>query len=311
MRGPSAPVAVDETNVYLGGSSRRVVAVDLASGKTRWSVRLAGPLVGGVLRQGEVIYAATDQPGGKVHALQAESGSEIWNRGTGYVQAPLTLAEDRIIVLNRRREVLALELGDGDIVWRRRLPSTLVPAFALGDGRILISSFDSVYALRVRDGAVLIRRPAPGPVASPWVRVGRDLVAGTGDSLLVALSPDSLTESWRVRLDAPLLVSPTSRGDTLYCVTRIGTVYRILPGSPPRVEELHGDAWPATGAPALLNQWLLVGGSDGILHAFRTEDGMEDWKVSLGRPLEIAPIPLPGGGFLALGGRGDLHRMRP
>jgi len=47
-----------------------------------------------------------------------------------------------------------------------------------------------------------------------------------------------------------------------------------------------------------------------MLRAFRLLDGSQEWTAMLGRPLELAPFLLGDSGFLAVGGRGDLHRMR-
>jgi len=311
VRGPFGPLAADSLNLYLGGSDRRVAAVDLASGRSRWTVRLPGPPVGGVLLSGGVVYAATDQPGGRVHALRVESGAQLWSTNTGYVEAPIALAGSRLIVLNRRGQVLALEAATGRVAWRHRLPSTHVPPVPLAGGHVLVTSYDSLYLVRVTDGKVTLRRRAPGTVVSPWIQTGDALVAGTGDSLVIAVRPDSLRETWRVRLDAPILVSPTTRGDTLFCVTRIGTVFRVEPGDIPTVARLRDQPWPATGTPALIQGWVLAGGSDGILRAFSLEDGMQVWQVALSRPSEIAPFLLPDGSFLTLGGKGELQRMRP
>ncbi|HWA57016.1 MAG TPA: PQQ-binding-like beta-propeller repeat protein [Gemmatimonadales bacterium] len=309
LRGPSAPVATDTVNAYLGGSDRRVVAVDLASGKTRWAVRMTGPIVGGVLEEGDVVYAATDQPGGKVVALRKESGRQNWSTGTGYVQAPMALTEGRLIVLNRKGEVLGLRTSNGKIQWKKRLPSNRVPPAVLDPGVVMVTSYDSLYTLRVRDGQILARRRAPGVVTSPWIRFGTSLVGATGDSTVIAIAPDSLHEQWRVRLDAPLLVSPAAQGDTLFCVTRAGSVYRIVPGGDPLEARIHSAGWPATGTPALFGPWLLVGGADGTLYGFDRESGEQSWKVALGRPAELPVYLLYDGTFLAVGGAGDLHRI--
>lgn len=310
VRGPSAPVATDSQNVYLGGTDRRVVAIDIASGKTRWAVRVPGPLVGGVIEDGEVIYTATDQPGGKVYAFQKVSGRQVWATSTGYVQAPMALSGGRLAVLNRKGQALGLEAASGKVLWRTRLPSTRVPPVVLDSGMVMVTSFDSVYAVRLDDGEVTLRRRAPGTVVAPWIRLGNQLIAGTGDSIVIAISPDSLQEQWRVRLDAPLLVSPAAQGDTVFCVTRVGSIYRVIPGAPPVATRIHAAGWPATGTPSLVGPWILVGGADGELFGFDREDGVEAWKVSLGRPAELPVYLLYDGSFLAIGGAGDLHRIR-
>jgi outer membrane protein assembly factor BamB len=279
VRGPSAPIAADSLNVYLGGSDRRVVAVDLGSGRTRWAHRVAGPLVGGVLVENGVVYAATDRPEGKVHAFSATSGNEIWSTGTGYTQAPLALIGGRLIVITRQ-------------------------------GQFMVSTFDSLYLVRISDGTIPCRRRAPGPVVSPWIRVGNDLVAATGDSLVVGIDPDSLTERWRVTLDGPILNSPAASGDTMYAVTQTGSLNLLLSGAAPYATQLRASGWAATGAPAVYGPWLLVGASDGTLRAFDRSTGVDAWSTVVGRPMELAPMLLPDASILVLGGHGDLQRMR-
>lgn len=309
LRGPTAPVAADGTTLYVGGADRRVLAVDLGGGRTRWAHRVSGPLAGGVVLGDGIVYAATDRPEGRVHAFQGLSGNELWSTGTGYVEAPLALLPDRIIVLNRKGQMLALDRRDGRVLWRRRLPSQRLGPHLLPSGQLLVTSHDSLYLVRPEDGAVTVRRPTPGAITAPWVNLGPDLVAGTGDSSVVAIRPGDLSVRWSAPLDAPVLAPPAVTGDTVYAVTLRGTIFRLIATEPVEVRELGSDPWAATGAPVIFSPWLMVGASDGSLKAFRLEDGQPAWNVPLGRPLELAPLVLGDDGFVALGGEGDLHRI--
>jgi len=310
LRGPSAPVALDSASVYLGGGDRKVVAVDLETGQTRWTVRVTGPMAGGVLLGGDRIFAATDRPSGRVYAFARASGNQLWDTRTGDIHAPLALVEGTIIALSREGLAIALDAETGKVRWRRPVRSTAVPPVSLGDGRVLVSSQDSLFVLRLGDGRILDRRRAPGAIVAPWVEHDGVLFAGTGDSTIVALEMGTLDQRWMVRLDAPLLTRPALAGDTLFAVTRMGSVFRITGDSDPEITRLHDAGWPATGAPALVGDWILVGGADGALRAFLASDGSESWRASLGRPFELPPVLLAGGDFLAIGGRGDLHRLR-
>ena len=311
LRGPSAPLAIDATSLYVGGSDRRVVAVDLQSGRTRWAVRVSGTLVGGVLRSDDVVYAGTDQPGGKVHAFRTISGSEIWSRSIGYVQTPLALAGGKLIGMTRQNSVFALDATTGVVAWRRPLAASRFAPLALGADDVMVSSYDSVYRIRVSDGKVTLRRRAPGTITAGWQQVGGLLIAGTGDSLVVAVDPDSLRERWRVYLDAPVLTPPAIVGDTIYAVTQIGSIYRILAiEGGATTEQLQSAPWPATGRPEQVGPWILVGASDGSLRAYNQVDGSLAWTTQLGRPVELGAMALPDSGFLIFGGRGDLQRMQ-
>jgi outer membrane protein assembly factor BamB len=276
-------------------------------------VRVTGPVIGGVVLSGDLVYAATDRPGGTVHALRRESGSQVWSRDVGYVSTPLALIGGDLIVFTVKGSCLALEPATGKTRWHLRLGGVRLAAQDLGDGRMLVSSWDSLYVVNLPDGKPTLRRRAPGMIASSWVRAGGLLVAATADSQVVAVDMDSLRPRWRVRLDAPLLASPAASHDTLYLATQVGSLFRVVPDGQggAGVLRLHAAGWPLTGAPALLGPWLLVGGSDGSLRAYATTDGSEAWRTALGRPVELAPVLLPDGSLLAFGGTGHLQRMRP
>jgi len=307
LAGPSAPLASDGQTLFVGGSSRKVIALDLATGKTRWSHRVAGPMLGGVLAADSMVYAGTARPDGKVHAFQVISGNELWSTGIGEVEAPMALVGDRILALTRQGRLVALNRRSGKVLWRIRVAGQRVGPLPLPGGDVLVTSYDSLYLVNPADGKVRRRRPAPGQVVSPWVMLGSHLVAGTGDSMVVALDPDSLTTAWEVRLDAPVLASPAVRGDTAWAVTITGSIYRVTSGA---VDSLRGEPWAVTGTPAVIGDWLLVGGSEGALRAFSLADGSLVWSVKLGRPLELAPLRLAPGEFLALGGPGDISHFR-
>jgi outer membrane protein assembly factor BamB len=310
LRGPSHPLATDSANVYLGGSDRHLAAVDLETGRTRWSVRLGGPIVGGVLRDGDLIYAATDQPEGRVHARRAESGSEAWHVSTGYVQHPLVLAGDLIIALTRDGRLYGIDKRNGKVAWKEHLAGGLVPPTVLDSARILVTTFDSLFLVGTRDGRILRRHGAPPGITGRWEPAGHLLATVTGDSLVVALNPDALEVRGQVRLDGPLLTRPALIDDTLYCVTQAGAVWRVQLTDSLRADRVADLHLPVVGGPVILGDWLLLGGADGDLRALQRSSGTVAWHLLIGRPAEHPPLLLRDGDLLALGGRGELQRLR-
>jgi outer membrane protein assembly factor BamB len=134
------------------------------------------------------------------------------------------------------------------------------------------------------------------------------LVAGTTDSQVVSIRPDDLGRNWTLRVDAPVLGSPAALGDTLFLVSRTGTVYRIEPGPDPTLRALASLRWPVTTPVTIVGRQILLGGADGTIRALRT-NGSEIWRVRVWRPVELSPIPLDDG-LVIVGGNGDLHRFR-
>jgi outer membrane protein assembly factor BamB len=294
--------------IYAGSMDRKVYAVDLGTGQLRWSSRLGGIIAGGVLVAGDTVWAASGRPDGKVYALDAATGHRIWQTSTGPVGAPLALVDGVLVAQTQRGEVVGLDPAAGTVRWRRRSGFSRVPAVAADSGTLVVATVDSIFRISAQNGKIVRRTRSPGAIVSPWLVHRGMLVAGTTDSAVVAVDPDDLRPRWRVALDAPVLGTPAAQGDTLYAVSRRGTLYRITPDSVPVATALAELDWAVTAPVTVVDGLVLLGGADGVLRALRP-DGSEAWRLQLRWPVELGPLPLDDG-MLAIGGDGDLHRYR-
>ncbi|MEO7984974.1 MAG: PQQ-binding-like beta-propeller repeat protein [Gemmatimonadales bacterium] len=304
----TGPVAIDDQTFYGAGVDRKVYAVELSSGITRWSSRLSGIIAGGLLVSGDTVYAATSRPQGRVFALDRLTGRRYWQSSTGLVGAPLAIWKGVLIAPTQRGELLGLDAASGAIKWRRRVGVARVAAVPADSVSVMVATVDSLFVVGVADGKVSHRARSPGTVLSPWIPLHGLLVAGTTDSLVIAVRADDVSVEWRVNLDAPVLASPAAMGDTIYAATRRGTLYRIVADSAPRAQPVVALDWPITAPVTIVDGQILLGGADGAIRAL-TPAGEERWRVQLWRPVELGPIALSDG-ILAVGGDGDLHRFR-
>jgi outer membrane protein assembly factor BamB len=302
------PVQIQDNTLYGGSIDRKVYAIDLASGEVLWSARLPGMIVGGVLVNGDTVFAASSRPEGRIHALRRSSGKQIWRTSTPAIGAPLALVEGMLVAQTQAGEVLGVDPRRGKIRWRRRVGVARTAAAPAGPGGVLVATTDSLFRLSTSDGQVTHRARSPGTIVSSWVAQSGALIAGTTDSLVVSIRPHDLRRNWTLRVDAPVLGAPAALGDTLYLASRSGTVYRIQPGSAPELQKIVSLDWAVTTPVTIAGRQILLGGADGIIRALRL-DGTEIWRVRVWRPVELGPVPL-GDGLLALGGNGDMHRFR-
>jgi eukaryotic-like serine/threonine-protein kinase len=294
--------------LYAGGLDRKVYAVDLASGAVRWSSRLSGMVVGGVVLSGDTVFVATSRPEGRIHALHKIKGKHLWRVPANPIAAPLAMIEGTLIAETQRGEVLALDPHNGEVRWRRRVGTARGAATPAGAGALLISTTDSLFRLSLADGRITHRADSPGAVLSSWVPFQGALVAGTADSQIVSIRPDDLRTNWMRRVDAPILDTPALLEDTLFVATRVGSVYRIAPGTDPKADRIVQLHWPVTAPVTGSGGQLFLGGADGTIRALRS-DGTEVWRVRIWRPVEMGLIPLADG-LLAIGGNGVLNRYR-
>jgi outer membrane protein assembly factor BamB len=302
-RAIAAPVGVDSASIYAAGVDRVVRAISIDSGRVRWSFRLTGSVLEGVVRADSSVYVASARPEGNLLALDARTGRKRWSTRVGAPAGPVSLVGGVLVLPLRSGDLLGVTPADGVIRWRRRVGyarSGAVPAA----GAALIASFDSLFRVSIADGRVLHRRASPGVVLAAWRTVGPLIIGATTDSSLVALDAASLAAAWRAPLDAPVFATPAVRGDTIFVATRIGSIYRVL-GSTGASVRLARLGWPLTAGPVLLDSLLLVGGADGTVRAL-DRAGHDVWRVAMWRPVDVPPIALERG-LLMIGGNGDFH----
>ena len=304
-RGITDPLVVSGPIALLAGTDRVLRAISVDDASERWSRRLPGAAVGGVALRDSVLYLATHRPQGRIVAVNAASGVRLWETSSGEATTGVGIADGLVGVVNNRGYLVALDERTGRQRWARRVGLSRVTPAGIGDA-FVIATQDSLLRVETTAGRTTHRRQSPGAVLDGWVPVGRHLVASTGDSLVVAIDPMSLATAWTARVDSPVMGDLAVRGDTIWAVTRIGSLYRVVEGRPERLASLGA---PVTTGVVLVGDLLVFGAADGLLRAL-TADGREVWRVGLSWNITVDPVPLSDG-FIALGGDGDLHRFRP
>lgn len=304
----TGPMASADSFVYGAGYDRRVVAVRVTDGEMPWKTRLGGPVLGGVLAGDSLVYAATGRPDGKLYAVRRTDGNLRWKVTTGRTMVPLAASGNLVLTHTQRGEVVAVDGNRGRIAWRARVqPGRAAPVEVAG--AIVATGIDSVYRIDPASGRVLLRRALPGAVVGGWTESDGRLVGGTADSLVIAIDPETLEPLWRRKVDAPVMVAPLSRGDTIVVVSRRGTIYRLTGRTDPQLDRITALAWPVTAAPVRFGDALVLGGADGSLRAYEL-NGRERWRMSIWRPIDVSPVALPDA-LIAVGGNGDLYRLEP
>jgi outer membrane protein assembly factor BamB len=304
----TGPFVISGDILYGAGVNRKVYAVDLSRGNTIWSARLSGLIAGGVVLGGDTVYVATSRPQGAVYAMARSTGKRFWRTRLDIVGAPLSLVGGTLVAETQEGQIVGLDPASGGVRWRRRLGAARIPALPVDSGAFIVATTDSLFRL-APGGKVLRRARSPGVILSPWVRMRGGLVAGTTDSLVVSIRLADLRPAWRVKVDAPVVGAPAVSGDTVYAVSRRGTLYRITGDSAPVAQPIVALSWPVTAPVTLLGGAILLGGADGTLRAIRPQDGRELWRLRLLGPIELSPARLADG-MLAIGGNGDIHRYR-
>ncbi|HYD71518.1 MAG TPA: PQQ-binding-like beta-propeller repeat protein, partial [Candidatus Binatia bacterium] len=218
------------------------------------------------------------------------------------------------IPIARMYEVQAgtYEVSDGAL----RLPAFGLTFAVAADGSTIEGVFPPEFVTTVPISVRFVRAEAPAPPAQPapggpaptpiwtasvggeiWAGLtldgARALFVGAADGHVVALSPATGAEQWRVNLGSPIHATPTLHRRRLYVATDAALValdarngreiWRAAFGAEraPRLPISDPNSkWDHYSSSAVVDDRLAVVGSrDGCVYALYTRNGAERWKV--------------------------------
>jgi len=247
----SSPV-ISGTTVVIGGSDGVIYALDLASGKERWTVRTGGRVrATAAIADGTVIVGSWD---GRVYALDLATGAERWvhhtigdtldSRKFGYdrraLQSSPAIMDGRVFIGSRDGGLYALDARTGERYWRAtHRGSWVVGSPAVKDGVVYVGSSDGqfVQAVDAATGTERWRFATGANVLSSPVLVRGLLIVGTeandspwGDVLALDAATGSFR--WRIRSSEAVYSSPVAVDSLLYVGTDAGDLLAIGEANP-------------------------------------------------------------------------------
>lgn len=174
----SAPLVARAGWVVVGLDNGEVMAVRGSDGARVWSTTFATPLVAAPAINGEKLYL----PGGdgRVRVVQIETGTSVWEQEVGGAVLTIAPLGERVFVGADDNFFYALDDRNGRRLWRWRTGGDPIGAASADERRVYFSSLDTIVrALDRRNGAQLWRRPLPWrPRSGPLLAGSTVLVSG-------------------------------------------------------------------------------------------------------------------------------------
>ncbi len=281
--GPRATPTLVGDRVFTLGSTGRLNALDLATGRVLWTKDLVaetgakmpewGYAGSPLVLEGRVIVSAGGTENQSLVALRADTGERIWAAGTapaGYGSPFVaTLAGRRQILAYNHRRITAHDAAEGAVLWEypwgRGYPHVAVPVIA-GENRVVFSAGYGVGSelLEIKataDGQLAAERvwqslKLKAKLANPVARDG--FLYGLDDGMLTCLDLRDGAQRWkegRYGHGQGLLI-----GDLFLLMAESGELVLLRP-TPTGPNELHrfrvlpSKTW---NPPALAGDVLLV-----------------------------------------------------
>lgn len=316
--------AVVDGGVYIGvrdendAKLNAVHALDLATGKLRWSVQADGQVEGTPSVVDGMVYATSIR--GTVYAINAATGKVKWSYRAGnpgdrvwMYQAP-TVVDGVIYQSYSTGAGTALEAIDAATGTRKWIANSGIGGnwhsfgtAAVADGLVvhaaqggLLSAFDTATGTRK-----WAKAPAGGWTrTAPVLADGQLLMTFQGD-IVVALDPSTGVERWRYKSPGKSFLfgdgtasAPAVSNGVAYVSFADGSV-TALDLATGLKSWSHQTGHGVISSPAVSGDVVYVGGNDGFVRALDAATGAEQWKHRLGP--WVASSPAVSGNALVIG----------
>ncbi len=266
---------------------------------------------GGLAADNDNLYVTS--PYGEVYCFEAKSGKKLWEKS---LQAPLraapTVYNNRLLVLTVNNEVISLNTKNGEEIWE--YAGIIESNSLLGGSSPAVNDMAAVVALT--SGEVFGFSPESGSLLwantlMPSLRV--DTVSGiahirarpviNGNTTFVAshggklAAYDLITGNQKWLLDVGALRTPAFNNGFLFIVTTNDELLCVL-GKTGQVKwavnlprQKEGTNKPVTWAgPILINQDLLLVGTNGNMITVDPQNGEIKQTYILGSAVQLSPI---------------------
>ncbi len=244
---------------------------------------------------------------GRVVALDAETGEEIWEVKTGVAASGGPGVGEGLVLLGTSdAEVLALDADSGELVWKADVSSEVLSVPQIDLDKVIVQAADgNVTALSAVDGEQLwvYDRSVPAltlrGTSTPAVQHGL-VIAGFASGKLVALSADKGFVAWETGIAIPEGRSEIERivdidgdpivvGGAIYVTTFQGriAVVDIQDGNPGWKRDMSSHV----GLGVDFSN-VYVTDEDSFVWALSRGSGASEWKLeALGNRIVTAPVP--------------------
>lgn len=243
--------AVSPELVYISGYNGKVQAYNSSSLSLRWVYPREGNLkafVGGLLVAKDKVYSGCSD--GKVYALDAATGDEVW------------------------------EFQTGDKVWATP---------AIDGDTLFISSFDNnLYALNADDGSLKWKYETEGSLAATPLVYNNTVYVGSLDRYLYALDATSGSFKWKFMGENWFWAQPAVSNNIIYAPNLDGKVYALQAISGDKVAQFDTGS-PVSSSPVVVNNSIIIASRQGLIYAIDTTSNalklLTDIKTEVYGPL--------------------------
>jgi outer membrane protein assembly factor BamB len=145
----TSPLVIGKT-LYAGSWDHKLYAINIYTGKARWTFTADHEINSSPAFSGGLIYFGTD--GGSVYAVNASTGRQVWRaQALGrfgrreYFYATPTIAYGRVFIGNADGTLYAFGASSGRLLWAQRAGTYIYTAAAVWRRRVYVGTYDGNF----------------------------------------------------------------------------------------------------------------------------------------------------------------------
>ncbi len=289
------PPVVAYKTAYIANNSGRLFALNVRTGKARWSYpgrrcTASSPAVAaGVVYQTFMNRPPCNARGGQgldgqVVALDARTGKVRWRRAIGPSESSPAVANGIVYFGDWRGNVYALDARTGRTRWRVRVGGEVKAGVAISGDRLYVGAYDGhLYAFNVRTGRRFWRSSAQDRLggrgnfyATPTVAYGRVYVGNT-DGKVYSYGATSGKLRWSRSTGSFVYSSPAVWKLRVYAGSHDEHLY-CLDAATGRVKWRFRANGKISGAPTVINGLVYFSTVTGRTYGLDARTGKVEWR---------------------------------
>lgn len=297
------PILVD-TKLYTASSAGVVTAFDAETGNTLWKRKLKLTLSAGIGYGDGLLLAGTEE--GEVVALYASNGNPAWvGDAKGGVSASPEGGQNVVVVPTTANKLVGLSATDGSVVWGlaestprlllrgrgRPLVVTDVVLAGFDNGKLTLIRLDNgqrLWEVRVGDAIGKTEIERMTDVDARPILVNETVYTAAYQSRIIAIDAPTARMMWENEISTNKDMDVDEKH--LYVVAEGDIVYAIDRKSGETVWEQDKFANRKLTPPAILDQYVIVGDSEGYIHVLNSATGDIEGREKAGGEFLSQPV---------------------
>jgi len=282
--------------VYVGTGKSELLAVDLQTGKLKWSCKTpeaigeSSPAIGPAVGAGMVFVGDLS---GVFHAVDAATGKRIWSYKTaGEIKSSPVIVGDRVLIGSYDGALYCFNARDGKRVWKFETENYVHCTPSVANGVAYIAGCDEVFhGIRISDGREVLRMPGIGNTASSPTLVGNSAYFGNFSNEVLSLNLRTRRRAWvytHPKRQFPFYSSPAFAEGRIVLGGRDKMVHCINVATGKAIWTFTTRA-RVESSPAIAGGRVYVGSNDGRFYVLDLAKGAKLWEFNAGGAVSASP----------------------